>query len=90
MFSYRTLLLTSMYLLFPWNSFRKFNLLTSNQKTLTPEKGQTQGLIWDFGYLVRWSRRNAFFFFLIFIFAYLAGLDLSCSTWHLCCDTRDL
>lgn len=63
MFSYRTLLLTSMYLLFPWNSFRKFNLLTSNQKTLTPEKGQTQGLIWDFGYLVRWSRRNAFFFF---------------------------
>ncbi|XP_061272829.1 signal transducer and activator of transcription 2 isoform X2 [Bos javanicus] len=31
--------------------FRKFNILTSNQKTLTPEKGQTQGLIWDFGYL---------------------------------------
>jgi len=34
-------------------SFRKFNILTSNQKTLTPEKGQSQGLIWDFGYLVR-------------------------------------
>uniref|UniRef100_A0A8V8TLG8 Signal transducer and activator of transcription n=1 Tax=Homo sapiens TaxID=9606 RepID=A0A8V8TLG8_HUMAN len=31
--------------------FRKFNILTSNQKTLTPEKGQSQGLIWDFGYL---------------------------------------
>lgn len=66
MFSYRTLLLTSMYLLFPWNSFRKFNLLTSNQKTLTPEKGQTQGLIWDFGYLVRWLRRNAFFIYIYF------------------------
>lgn len=34
-------------------SFRKFNILTSNQKTLTPEKGQSQGLIWDFRYLVR-------------------------------------
>ena len=33
--------------------FQKFNILTSNQKTLTPEKGQSQGLIWDFGYLVR-------------------------------------
>ncbi|CAD7682442.1 unnamed protein product [Nyctereutes procyonoides] len=31
--------------------FRKFNILTSNQKTLTPEKGQSQGLIWDFSYL---------------------------------------
>ena len=48
-----TLLLTTIYLLPPWNSFRKFNILTSNQKTLTPEKGQSQGLIWDFGYLVR-------------------------------------
>ena len=79
LFSYRTLLLTSIYLLFPRNSFRKFNILTSNQKTLTPEKGQTQGLIWDFGYLVRWLRRNAFFL-KIFIFVYLAGLDLCCST----------
>lgn len=83
LFSYRTLLLTSIYLLFPRNSFRKFNILTSNQKTLTPEKGQTQGLIWDFGYLVRWLRRNALF--LVFIFVYLAGLDLSCGTRHLCC-----
>ncbi|XP_029398461.1 signal transducer and activator of transcription 2 isoform X3 [Mus pahari] len=33
--------------------FRKFNILTSNQKTLTPEEGQRQGLIWDFGFLVR-------------------------------------
>ncbi|GAB1295694.1 Signal transducer and activator of transcription [Apodemus speciosus] len=31
--------------------FRKFNILTSNQKTLTPEEGQRQGLIWDFGFL---------------------------------------
>ncbi|KAF4010459.1 hypothetical protein G4228_001547 [Cervus hanglu yarkandensis] len=38
--------------------FRKFNLLTSNQKTLTPEKGQTQGLIWDFGYLTLVEQRS--------------------------------
>ncbi|KAM6216397.1 signal transducer and activator of transcription 2 [Rhynchocyon petersi] len=31
--------------------FRKFNILTSNQKTLTPEKGHRQGLIWDFTFL---------------------------------------
>ncbi|XP_043823245.1 signal transducer and activator of transcription 2 isoform X2 [Dromiciops gliroides] len=28
--------------------FRMFNLLTSEKKTLTPEKGKSQGLIWDF------------------------------------------
>ncbi|XP_072511144.1 signal transducer and activator of transcription 2 isoform X3 [Notamacropus eugenii] len=28
--------------------FRMFNILTSEQKTLTPEKGKSQGLIWDF------------------------------------------
>ncbi|XP_020845700.1 signal transducer and activator of transcription 2 isoform X2 [Phascolarctos cinereus] len=28
--------------------FRMFNILTSEQKTLTPEKGRSQGLIWDF------------------------------------------
>ncbi|CAO2581942.1 Signal transducer and activator of transcription 2 [Lemmus lemmus] len=39
------------------DSFRKFNILTSNQKTLTPEEGQRQGLIWDFGFLVRMVNR---------------------------------
>ncbi|XP_036107526.1 signal transducer and activator of transcription 2 isoform X2 [Molossus molossus] len=39
-------------------SFRKFNILTSNQKTLTPEKGQSQGLIWDFGYLSLVEQRS--------------------------------
>ncbi|XP_006165675.1 signal transducer and activator of transcription 2 [Tupaia chinensis] len=39
--------------------FRKFNLLTSNQKTLTPEKGQSQGLIWDFGYLTLVEQRSS-------------------------------
>ncbi|XP_051856532.1 signal transducer and activator of transcription 2 isoform X3 [Antechinus flavipes] len=29
-------------------SFRIFNILTSERKTLTPEKGKSQGLIWDF------------------------------------------
>uniref|UniRef100_G3TE30 Signal transducer and activator of transcription n=1 Tax=Loxodonta africana TaxID=9785 RepID=G3TE30_LOXAF len=38
--------------------FRKFNLLTSNQKTLTPEKGQRQGLIWDFGFLTLVEQRS--------------------------------
>ncbi|XP_074126102.1 signal transducer and activator of transcription 2 isoform X1 [Sminthopsis crassicaudata] len=28
--------------------FRIFNILTSERKTLTPEKGKSQGLIWDF------------------------------------------
>lgn len=37
--------------------FRKFNILTSNQKTLTPEKGQRQGLIWDFGFLTLVEQR---------------------------------
>ncbi|XP_048217684.1 signal transducer and activator of transcription 2 isoform X2 [Perognathus longimembris pacificus] len=37
--------------------FRKFNILTSNQKTLTPEKGQKQGLIWDFGFLTLVEQR---------------------------------
>lgn len=37
--------------------FRKFNILTSTQKTLTPEKGQSQGLIWDFGYLTLVEQR---------------------------------
>lgn len=37
--------------------FRKFNILTSTQKTLTPEKGQSQGLIWDFGYLTLLEQR---------------------------------
>lgn len=50
-----------------------------------PEKGQTQGLIWDFSYLVRWLRGMLF---LVFIFVYLAGLDLSCGTRHLCCGCR--
>ncbi|XP_065743669.1 signal transducer and activator of transcription 2 isoform X4 [Phocoena phocoena] len=40
------------------DSFRKFNILTSNQKTLTPEKGQSQGLIWDFGYLTLMEQRS--------------------------------
>lgn len=31
--------------------FQKFSILTSNQKTLTPKEGQSQGLIWDLGYL---------------------------------------
>ncbi|XP_054435877.1 signal transducer and activator of transcription 2 [Pteronotus mesoamericanus] len=39
--------------------FRKFNILTSNQKTLTPEKGQSQGLIWDFRYLTLVEQRSA-------------------------------
>ncbi|KAM9230330.1 signal transducer and activator of transcription 2 [Dugong dugon] len=39
--------------------FRKFNLLTSNQKTLTPEKGQRQGLIWDFGFLTLVEQRSS-------------------------------
>ncbi|XP_047597200.1 signal transducer and activator of transcription 2 isoform X2 [Lutra lutra] len=39
-------------------SFRKFNILTSNQKTLTPEKGQSQGLIWDFRYLTLVEQRS--------------------------------
>lgn len=38
--------------------FRKFNIWTSNQKTLTPEKGQSQGLIWDFGYLTLVEQRS--------------------------------
>lgn len=38
--------------------FRKFNILTSTQKTLTPEKGQSQGLIWDFGYLTLLEQRS--------------------------------
>ncbi|XP_006859498.1 PREDICTED: signal transducer and activator of transcription 2 [Chrysochloris asiatica] len=38
--------------------FRKFNILTSNQKTLTPEKGQRQGLIWDFGFLSLVEQRS--------------------------------
>ncbi|XP_077613626.1 signal transducer and activator of transcription 2 isoform X1 [Crocuta crocuta] len=37
---------------------RKFNIMTSNQKTLTPEKGQSQGLIWDFGYLTLLEQRS--------------------------------
>ncbi|XP_047406544.1 signal transducer and activator of transcription 2 isoform X1 [Sciurus carolinensis] len=38
--------------------FRKFNILTSNQKTLTPEKGQSHGLIWDFGFLMLVEQRS--------------------------------
>ncbi|XP_015338686.1 signal transducer and activator of transcription 2 isoform X1 [Marmota marmota marmota] len=38
--------------------FRKFNILTSNQKTLTPEKGQSDGLIWDFGFLMLVEQRS--------------------------------
>ncbi|KAB1270611.1 Signal transducer and activator of transcription 2 [Camelus dromedarius] len=38
--------------------FRKFNILTSKQKTLTPEKGQSQGLIWDFNYLNLMEQRS--------------------------------
>lgn len=38
--------------------FRKFNILTSTQKTLTPDKGQSQGLIWDFGYLTLLEQRS--------------------------------
>ncbi|XP_076967167.1 signal transducer and activator of transcription 2 isoform X2 [Tamandua tetradactyla] len=38
--------------------FRKFNILTSNCKTLTPEKGQRQGLIWDFGHLTLVEQRS--------------------------------
>lgn len=40
------------------HSFRKFNIRTSNQKTLTPEKGQRQGLIWDFGFLMLLEQRS--------------------------------
>ncbi|XP_055447822.1 signal transducer and activator of transcription 2 isoform X2 [Psammomys obesus] len=39
--------------------FRKFNILTSNQKTLTPDKGQRQGLIWDFGFLTLVEQRSS-------------------------------
>uniref|UniRef100_A0A8C5KMY6 Signal transducer and activator of transcription n=1 Tax=Jaculus jaculus TaxID=51337 RepID=A0A8C5KMY6_JACJA len=38
--------------------FRKFNILTSNQKTLTPENGQKHGLIWDFGFLTLTEQRS--------------------------------
>lgn len=38
--------------------FRKFNILTSNQKTLTPERGQSQGLVWDFGHLSLVEQRS--------------------------------
>lgn len=38
--------------------FRKFNILTSNQKSLTPEEGQRQGLIWDFGFLTLVEQRS--------------------------------
>ncbi|XP_075407582.1 signal transducer and activator of transcription 2 [Tenrec ecaudatus] len=38
--------------------FRKFNILTSNQKTLTPEKGQRQGLIWEFRFLTLAEQRS--------------------------------
>ncbi|XP_028642450.1 signal transducer and activator of transcription 2 [Grammomys surdaster] len=38
--------------------FRKFNILTSNQKILTPEEGQRQGLIWDFGFLTLVEQRS--------------------------------
>ncbi|XP_037370902.1 signal transducer and activator of transcription 2 [Talpa occidentalis] len=38
--------------------FRKFNILTSNQKTLTPQKGQSQGLIWDFSHLTLVEQRS--------------------------------
>ncbi|XP_006897743.1 PREDICTED: signal transducer and activator of transcription 2 [Elephantulus edwardii] len=38
--------------------FRKFNILTSNQKTLTPEKGQRQGIIWDFTFLTLVEQRS--------------------------------
>ncbi|EHB06535.1 Signal transducer and activator of transcription 2 [Heterocephalus glaber] len=40
------------------DNFRKFNIRTSNQKTLTPEKGQRQGLIWDFGFLMLLEQRT--------------------------------
>ncbi|XP_040839543.1 signal transducer and activator of transcription 2 isoform X1 [Ochotona curzoniae] len=38
--------------------FRKFNIMTSNQKTLTPERGQSQGLVWDFGCLSLVEQRS--------------------------------
>ncbi|XP_042638788.1 signal transducer and activator of transcription 2 [Orycteropus afer afer] len=38
--------------------FRKFNILTSNQKTLTPDEGHRQGLIWDFGFLTLVEQRS--------------------------------
>lgn len=38
--------------------FRKFNILTSNHKSLTPEEGQRQGLIWDFGFLTLVEQRS--------------------------------
>ncbi|KAG8510253.1 Signal transducer and activator of transcription 2 [Galemys pyrenaicus] len=41
------------------DSFRKFNILTSNQKTLTPQKGQSQGLIWDFSHLTLVEQRSS-------------------------------
>ncbi|KAL6075786.1 hypothetical protein STEG23_026524 [Scotinomys teguina] len=40
------------------SGFRKFNILTSNHKTLTPEEGQRQGLIWDFGFLTLVEQRS--------------------------------
>lgn len=40
------------------SSFRKFNICTSNQKTLTPDKGQNNGLIWDFGHLTLVEQRS--------------------------------
>ncbi|XP_055975986.1 signal transducer and activator of transcription 2 isoform X2 [Sorex fumeus] len=40
------------------DSFRKFNIFTSNQKTLTPIRGKTDGLIWDFGYLTLVEQRS--------------------------------
>lgn len=38
--------------------FRKFNILTSKQKTLTPEEGQRRGLVWDFGFLTLVEQRS--------------------------------
>ncbi|XP_004692682.1 PREDICTED: signal transducer and activator of transcription 2 [Condylura cristata] len=38
--------------------FRRFNILTSNQKMLTPQKGQSQGLIWDFSHLTLVEQRS--------------------------------
>lgn len=37
--------------------FRKFNILTATEKTLTPKKGQSEGLIWDFGHLTLVEQR---------------------------------
>ncbi|XP_054982988.1 signal transducer and activator of transcription 2 isoform X2 [Sorex araneus] len=38
--------------------FRKFNICTSSQKTLTPVRGKTDGLIWDFGYMTLVEQRS--------------------------------